>query len=158
MPKSAKHVLELDKQKGNTFWQYYIAKEMKNVRDAFQILDENDEVTIGYKFIRCHIISDVKMEDFHRKSRLVAGGHMTYTPASITYAGVVSCESVRFALMLAALNNLEVKCGDVMNAYITAPITEKVCTILRPKIGADQGKKALIVRALYGLKSTGVAF
>ena len=118
----------------------------------------NEEVPIGYKFIRCHMIFDVKMEDFRRKSRLVAGGHMTDTPAAITYDSVVSRESVRLALMLAALNALEVKCGDVMNAYITDPINEKIWTILRPKFGADQGKKALIVRALYGLKSAGAAF
>ena len=60
--------------------------------------------------------------------------------------------------MLAAMNNLEVKCGNVMNAYITAPITEKVWTILGPEFGADQGKKALIVRALYGVKYAGFAF
>ena len=76
---------------------------MKNVRVAFQILDENEEVPIGYKFIRCHMIFDVKMEDFRRKARLVAGGHMADTPAAITYASVVSRESVRLALMLAAL-------------------------------------------------------
>ena len=131
---------------------------MKNVRVAFQILDENEEVPIGYKFIRCHMIIYVKMEDFLRKSRLLAGGHMTDTPAAITYASVVSRESVRLALMLAALNALEVKCGDVMNAYITTPITEKVWTILGPEFRADQGKKALIVRAFYGLKSDGAAF
>ena len=116
MPKSMKHAAELDKQNGNTFWTESISKEMKNVRVAFQILDENEEVPIGYKFIRCHMIFDVKMEDFRRKARLVDGGHMTDTPAAITYASVVSHESVRLALMLAALNALEVKCGDVMNA------------------------------------------
>ena len=110
VPKSAKHALELDKKNGNTFWQYSIAKETNNVRVAFQILDENEEVTIGYKFICYHMIFDVKMEDFRRKSRLVAGGHMTDTPAAITYASVVSRESVRLALMIAALNALEVKC------------------------------------------------
>ena len=104
------------------------------------------------------MIFDIKMEDFRRKSRLVAGGHMTDTPAAITYFSVVSSESVRLALMLAALNALEVKCGNVMNAYITAPITEKVWTILGPEFGADQGKKALIVRALYGIKYAGAAF
>ena len=97
---------------------------MKNVRVSFQILDENEEVPIGYKFIRCHMIFDVKMEDFRRKSRLVAGGHRTDTPAAIKYDSVVSRESVRLVLMLAALNALEVKCGDAMNAFITAPITE----------------------------------
>ena len=121
-----KHAAELDKQNGNTFWTDSISKEMKNVCVAFQILDENEEVPIGYKFIHCHMIFNVKMEDFRRKARLVAGGHMTDTPAAITYASVVSRESVRLVLMLAALNALEVKCGDVMIAYITAPITEKV--------------------------------
>ena len=83
------------------------------------------------------MIFDVKMEDFRCKSRLVAGGHMTDTPAAITYASVVSRESVMLALMIAALNSLEVKFGDVMNAYITAPITEKIWTILGPKLSAD---------------------
>ena len=92
---------------------------------------------------------NVKMEDFHRKSRLVAGGHMTDTPAAITHSSVVYCESVSLSLMLAALNALEVKCSDLMNAYITAPITDKVWTILRPEFGSDQGKKALIVWVLY---------
>ena len=157
MPKSANHALELDKNNGNTFWQDYIAKKMKNVRVAFQIFYENEEVPIGYKFIRCCMIFDVKIEDFRRKSRLVDGGHMTDTPEAITYASIASCESVRLALMLAALNALKVKCGDVTNAYITAPITEKVWAILVPEFGADQGKKALIVRALYGIKSAGAA-
>ena len=40
MPKSEKHALELDKQNGNTLWQDSIAKDMKNVHVAFQILEE----------------------------------------------------------------------------------------------------------------------
>ena len=158
VPTSARHASELDREHGDTFWQDAIATEMRNVRVAFKILDDTEEVPIGYKCIRCHMIFDVKMENFRRKARLVAGGHMTDAPAAITYASVVSRESVRLALMLAALNALEVKCGDVMNAYITAPITEKVWTTLGPEFGADQGKRALIVRALYGLKSAGAAF
>ena len=34
--------------------------------------------------------------------------------AQTTYASVVSRETVRMALMLAALNDLDVQCGDVM--------------------------------------------
>jgi hypothetical protein len=80
------------------------------------------------------------------------------TPSAMTYASVVSRETVRIALTIAALNSLDVKTGDVMNAYITAPITEKVWTILGPEFGADKGQHAIIVRALYGLKSAGAAF
>ena len=65
---------------------------------------------------------------------------------------------MRLALNIAALNDLEVKFSDVLNAYITAPITEKVWTILGPEFGPNAGKSALIVRALYGLKSAGAAF
>ena len=70
----------------------------------------------------------------------------------------MSRESVRIALTFASLNELELKAGDVENSYITAPITEKVWTILGPEFDADAGKCAIIVRALYGLKSAGAAF
>jgi hypothetical protein len=61
-------------------------------------------------------------------------------------------------LTLAALNDLEVKKSNIESAYLTVPITEKVWCILGPEFGEDAGKKALFVRALYGLKSTGAAF
>jgi hypothetical protein len=104
------------------------------------------------------MVFDIKMEDFRQKARLVAGGHKTDAPATITYASVASQETVRIALTLAALNDLEVKVGDMLNAYITAPITEKVWTALGPEFEQDAGKSAVIVRALYGLKSAGAAF
>jgi hypothetical protein len=83
---------------------------------------------------------------------------MTKAPPTIAYASVVSRETVRLALTIAALNDLKVKVGDVLNAYITAPITKKVWTTLGPEFGPDAGKTAIIVRALYGLKSAGAAF
>jgi hypothetical protein len=98
------------------------------------------------------------MEDFKRKAQLVAGGHKTKAPATITYASVISRKTVRIALMLAAFNDLQVKAGDVLNAYITTPVKEKVWTILGPKFGNDAGKGAIIVCALYRLKSAGAAF
>ncbi len=49
--------------------------------------------------------------------------------------------------MLAALNDLEVKAGDVFNAYITVPITEKIWTMLGKEFGHEEGKTAIIVRA-----------
>ncbi len=70
----------------------------------------------------------------------MAGGHLTKAPVTITYASVVSHETVRLALTFASLNDLEVKVGDVSNAYITAPVKEKVWTILGPEFGHDSGK------------------
>jgi hypothetical protein len=70
----------------------------------------------------------------------------------------VSCETVRLALTFASLNDLKVKVGNVLNAYFTAPVKEKVWTILGPKFGLDSGKSVVIVCALYGLKGAGAAF
>jgi hypothetical protein len=158
VPKTVKEALALDCKNGNTLWVDAIANEMKEVRIAFNILPDGCSAPIGYQKIPCHMIFDVKMEDFRQKARLVAGGHLTQAPATITYASVVSRETVRLALTFASLNDLEVKVGDVLNAYITAPVKEKVWTILVPKFGLDSGKSAIIVRALYGLKSAGAAF
>ena len=73
------------------------------------------------------------MEDFKRKARFVAGGHMIDTPSTLTYASVVSRESVRIALTIAAWNDLEVKSVDIQNAYATATNKEKIWTICGPE-------------------------
>ena len=83
---------------------------------------------------------------------------MTEAPVTMTYASVVVRDTVRIVLLLATLNDLDVKVGDVLNAYITAPVTEKIWTVLGSEFGSDAGKRAVIVRALYGLKSAGAAF
>ena len=108
--------------------------------------------------MRCHIIFDVKMEDFRWKARLVAGGHMTDAPPTITFASVVLRKTVRIAVTLPRLNDLEVKVSDIENAYITAPCTEKIWTVLGPEFGSDAGKQAIVIHALYGLKSVGASF
>jgi hypothetical protein len=100
----------------------------------------------------------VKMEDFRRNARFVDGGHTTDTPHAMTYAGVVSRESVRIAITLAALNDVDINMADIENAYLTAPIVEKVWTVLGPEFVYDAVKLALIFRALHGLKSAGAAF
>ncbi len=83
---------------------------------------------------------------------------MTDVPPTVTYASVVSRETVRIASTMAALNALKVMAADIMNVYITAPNKEKIWTLLGPKFGRDKGRKAIVVRALYGLKSAGKAF
>lgn len=158
IPKSVKRAYEIDIENGNSLWRDAIAKEMSNVRVAFNILDENQNVPPGYQFMDCHMVFDIKMDGFRRKARLVAGGHMTEAPAVMTYASVVSRETVRIALTIAALNDLEVKASDIQNAYLTAPCEEKIYTTLGPEFGEDKGKTAIIVRALYGLKSAGSSY
>jgi hypothetical protein len=158
VPKSVADAMRLDTENGNTLWMDAVALEIASVNVSFKHVDDGEEVPVGYQYIDCHMVFDVKLDGFRRKARMVAGGHMTEAPAVMTYASVVSRESVRIALTLAALNDLQVKASDVMNAYLTAPCEEKIWTILGPEFGGDAGKKALIVRALYGLKSAGASF
>ena len=71
--------------------------------------------------MKCHMIFDVKFgENFRHKTRLVAGGHMTEIPATLTYSSVVLRDSVRIALMIVALNDLQVMSCDIQNAYLMA--------------------------------------
>jgi hypothetical protein len=56
------------------------------------------------------------MEDFRRKARYVSGGNTTDTPHTMTYASVVLRESVKIAMTLAALNDLDVKMPYIENA------------------------------------------
>ena len=64
------------------------------------------------------MIFDVKMEYLRRNVGMVAWVHMTYTPSTITYDGVVFCETVRVALKMAALHDLIVITAYIINAYI----------------------------------------
>jgi hypothetical protein len=76
LPNSVDEALAIDRETNTTYWFNAIQKEMKNVKVAFKFLDPGERVPIGYKWIRCHLIFDVKM-DFTCKARYVAGGHMT---------------------------------------------------------------------------------
>ena len=167
LPHSVQEALQLDKESGTDFWWKAIQKELKKVMIA---LEFDDSVTpeqireglakdkyVGFQEIKCHMIFDVKM-DLTRKARFVAGGHLTEPPASITYSSVVSRDSVRIAFLLAALNELDILACDIGNAYLNAPCREKVWFVAGPEFGSRQGAVIRIVRALYGLKSSGASW
>ena len=101
---------------------------MKNVIIAFEVFEGNEsEIPSGYQKINCHLIFDIKMgENFRRKARVVAGGHVTDVLHSLTYSSVVSRDSVRITSTIEALNRVKVLGYDIQNAYLTAPTREKV--------------------------------
>ena len=115
----------LDAKNGNILWAVAISKDMENVKVAFEVLLDRKLVHIGHQFVQCHIVLDIKMEDFRQKARLATEGHMTKAPATITYDSVVSKETVSTVFMIAAL---EVKSGNILNVYVQAPVKEKVWT------------------------------
>ena len=79
-------------------------------------------------------------------------------PPNMMYANFLSYEKVRIALMMAFLHHLSVKTAEIINCYIKATCKEKFYTILGPDLWSDKGKLAVIVRALYGLKSAVALF
>jgi len=66
--------------------------------------------------------------------------------------------SVRIAFLIAAHNDLQVFAADVGNAYLNAPCHEKIWTRAGKEFGSDEGSVMIIVRALYGLKTSGAAW
>ena len=164
LPHSVEEALRIDEETGTDFWRKAIDKELRKAKVAWEAREDLDKEEvragrqlIGYTEIKCHMAFDVKM-DFTRKARFCAGGHMTEAPLSITYSSVASRDSVRIAFTCAALNGLDVFACDIGNAYLNAPCREKVWFLGGDEAGEDKGKILVIVRALYGLKSSGASW
>ena len=83
---------------------------------------------------------------------------MTETPSTLTYSSIVSRDSVRIILLVAALNGLNIMACDIQNAYLTADCHEKIWTIAGPEFGSEKGTPMVIRKSLYGLKLSGAAF
>lgn len=157
VPQNVNEAYDLDKKNGNTFWSDAIAKEMKSVQVAFKVLDAGAPPPETHKEIPLIMIFDVKM-DFTRKARLVAGGHTTKPPETLTYASVVSRDSVRLAFLIAKMNGLEMIMTDIGSAYLHAECSESYYAIAGKEFGEMAGRVVVIVRALYGLKSAGASW
>jgi hypothetical protein len=82
--------------------------------------------------------------DFTCKAGLVAGGHMTDTPSSVTYSSIVSLDRVRIALMIAVLNDLDILAADIGNTNLNAETREKVYAITGPAFGSREGQTVII--------------
>jgi len=128
------------------------------VKVAFQFLDDDENLLVGYSKLGLHLIFDVKM-DLTRKARLVAEGHRTPNPVDSTYAGVVTRESVRIALTYAALLGIDVWGADIQNAYLSAPTSKKFWVECGLEFGSELlSKRAIVKHALYVTKSAGRNF
>ena len=85
------------------------------------------EINPGYEHVNVHMIFDIKTNGkFTRNSILVADGHPTALPSSITCSSVVSRESVTISFLLASLNDLDIFACDICNAYLNTKLREKI--------------------------------
>eukprot|EP00934_Nitzschia_sp_Nitz4_P009388 Nitzschia sp. Nitz4//scaffold547_size3361//334//3245//NITZ4_009269-RA/size3361-snap-gene-0.1-mRNA-1//-1//CDS//3329554282//9378//frame0 len=159
VPRNHKEAVELDTKNGNTKWQDAEKLELQQLYEyeTFQDIGHKSRQSIpkGYKMIRVHFVYATK-HDGRFKARLVAGGHLTDTPLQSVYSGVVSTRNLRMVVFLAELNSLLLWSTDVGNAYLEAYTQEKICIIAGPEFGSLQGHILIIIKALYGLKSSGL--
>ena len=132
-----------------------LQKELKNVIVAFQLLEQDEPMLVGSKYINYHFIFYVKF-DLTRKAWCVAGGHRNKSvPAQNTYVSVVSRDNVRLGSLIAALNDLDTLIGYIGNTYLNELSKEKIhVTIVDDMLFGPKHKckMAVIVRAFYGLK------
>ena len=163
--RNEKHAMELDAANGNTLWQAGMDRELDEINkfDTFSDRGKKTDGLIqslrddGYKWIRLHWVFDVK-PDLRRKARLVANGALTSPNIDGTYSSVVSLRALRMCLLLGELNGLEVKVGDVSNAYLMAKTKEKVFFVAGPEFGELAGHVMVVYKALYGLRCSGAAY
>ena len=102
----------------------------------------------------CHMVFDIKMEDFQRKACLVAGGHMTHTLDTITYSCVVTRETVCISLTMATLHESSRCIECLCNGTQSWKDMDKI----RSNFWDNAGKSAVIIRASYGLNIAGASF
>ena len=161
VPRNHEQAVQFDKENGNTLWQDSERTEINQMFEYNVFEDRGHRSTAkapdGYKKIPLHMVYACK-HDGRRKSRLVAGGHLTDTPLESVYSGVVSLRGIRIIVFLAELNDLEVYQTDIGNAYLEAKTQEKVYCIAGGEFGERKDHLFVIIGSLYGLKSSAKRF
>ena len=156
VPRNHEEAMFIDAKNGNTKWRDAEKLEIDQLfeYECFDDLGKGAPIPEGYKKIPCHFVYDVKHDGRH-KARMVAGGHRTSTPVDSVYSGVVSLPGIRIVTFLAELNDLELWGTDIGNAYLESYTKEKVAFVAGPEFGEKEGHTFIILKAQYGLKSSG---
>ena len=157
IPRNVKDALDIDRKLRQTKWQDAMRSEINQIQEyeTFKSLGKGAPIPEGYKKIRVHFVFDVKHDGRH-KARLVADGHLTSVLDDSVYSSVVSLRDLRLVVFAGEKNGLTTWAADVGNAYLESYTKEKVCIIAGPEFGELEGCLLVIVKALYGLRSSGL--
>jgi hypothetical protein len=157
VPCNVKQSHNLDRKNCNNNWQDTMQEEIDSLL-AYSTLNDEGHITFlpGNENIHVHFVFAVK-HDLRHKARQVAGGHLTDSNTNNSkYSSVVSLRSMLIAIAAGEFNNLFIMVGDIASAYLEAFTLEKVRFIAGPEYGPLGGHLLTIVRALYGLCTSGV--
>jgi hypothetical protein len=164
VPCNHKEAMLLDTENKNKLWAKAEYSKLTSILGYHAFKDSRGHhnsasISSGYKKITVHFVYAVKHDGRHKARLVLAGGHLTGTPIDSVYSTVVSLKGVCFFVVFAAeLNQLLVWTTDVGNAYLESYTQEKEYFIAGPEFAPFglEGHILLIVRALYGLKSSGL--
>ena len=124
---------------------------------AIRVVPKGESIPEEYQRIHSFFVFDVK-PDGTFKARWVMGGNgvdASGVPSSMT---VVTSRGVRVIFTQAAKDGQKVVSGDLGNAYLHGRTREKVWTTLGKEWGDQEGQRAIIVKAIYGLVSSAYEF
>ena len=97
----------------------------------------------------------VKFDGRH-KVRLVADGHLTPESIEKIYSGAICLRNLRLLIFPGKLNNLDLWGADVGNAYLEAFTDETLYVVAGPEFQELEEYILIFLKALYGLKSSGL--
>ena len=142
-----------DRENKNNLWAEGMAKEMSGLNNAkcFKYYPGHHQFSSNYQYAPLRMIFDVKKEDFRRKARLVAGGHVINSSVFESYSSVVQSKSLRLLQTVALNEGLDIVTTDVGTAFIQAFTNEKIWSRCGKEFGDRSGCVIKIMKALYGL-------
>jgi hypothetical protein len=159
IPHNYGDAMQFDLKNGNTLWQEATNLEMSQLAEyaTFRDLGHKDTAPppTGYKKIHTHLVYDCKHDGRH-KAQMVADGHLTDIPLERVYSGVISLRGLQIITFLSELNGLDLWATDIGNAYLEAFTMEQNYIIAGPEFGQLEGHYLIIVKALYGLRTSGL--
>lgn len=159
IPRDVRDAYRLDTINGDTGWADAVHTEIDSLKrlKCFKFLAPEFKPDETYQYCDLIMIFEVKA-DGRKKARYCAGGHKVALRGMSSKSTVVKQISVRLMDIIAHRDNLDIICGDIGNAFITAPCLEKVYSIAGPEWGDRQDAVMIFLKALYGLKSSSRAF
>ena len=100
------------------------------------------------------MIFDIKQQDMRYKARLVMGRNVIDSPKYSTFLSTIENLSVKLLFLVAVQNGLDLMCGDIGNAFPTAPCAEKIWSTAGAEFGSWAGSTMVLKRAFVWFKNS----
>ncbi|SNX81731.1 related to retrotransposon protein [Melanopsichium pennsylvanicum] len=140
-------------------WREAIMKEVEGLekKGTWEIVDRPLNVRLVDSKLVLKIKTDANMKPTKYKARLVARGFTQQQGIDYDeiFAPVAPMEAIRAVLAIAAFNDWEIDCIDVVQAYLNSELHHEVY-LKPPQITqVPEGKVYKLKKGLYGLKQSG---